>query len=29
MVVYEDGIEAVFFAELCSLDDLLKRFVDR
>ncbi len=27
MVVYEDGVEAVFFSELCSLDDLREGFV--
>jgi hypothetical protein len=27
MVVYEDGIEAVFLTELCSPDNVLKRFI--
>ncbi len=27
MVVYEDAVEAVFFAELCSPDNFLKRFI--
>jgi len=29
MVVYEDTVEAVFFAELCPLDDLLECLVGR
>src|SRR3989442_8551882 len=29
MVVYEDGVEALLLAELCSLEDLLEWFVGR
>ena len=29
MVVDEDGVESMFFAELCSLDYLLEGFVGR
>jgi hypothetical protein len=29
MVVYEDGIEALFLAELRSLDYVLERFIRR
>jgi hypothetical protein len=29
MVVYEDGVEAVFLTELCTLDDIRVGFVGR